>query len=90
MNSSSSDKEATRRRIIRRLRKMRRETSQLIRDLEWWNENRVDAQPFDVGWDKVLIGLIDKQLDEWVKREPDRQLTTQLAKQMTEHVESRS
>lgn len=52
-------------RIIRRLRKMRDELQQTIVDKEWWNENRSDADPFDLGWDRVMLQCVTKQLEAW-------------------------
>ena len=42
-------------RLIFRTRRIVAETDQLVRDIEWWNANRNDAPPFDVGRDKVTL-----------------------------------
>jgi hypothetical protein len=42
-------------RIRKRLSKIIRENEQIVRDIEWWNLNRADAPPFDVGGTLVLI-----------------------------------
>lgn len=59
------DKKKLRERIIRRLMKMKYELTQLIIDKEWWNQNRTDAMPFDLGWERVLLDLVVKQLRAW-------------------------
>lgn len=56
-------------RIIRRLRKMQHHQRETIAVKEWWNNNRLDASPFDVGFDKTLLRLIDRQLDAWIARD---------------------
>lgn len=43
--------ESMRRRMLRIIS----ETEQIVRDAEWWNANRPDAPPFDVGGDKVVL-----------------------------------
>jgi hypothetical protein len=55
---------------LRRVRKIARESEQLVRDIRWWNENRRDAPPFDCGADVVratlarrAIGLIEAGKD---------------------------
>lgn len=52
-------------RIIRRLHKIRDELQQVVNDKEWWNENRKDAEPFDVGWDRVMLRNASDQIEAW-------------------------
>ena len=52
-------------RIIGRLSKVRDELNQVIIDKEWWNANRTDAVPFDLGWDRVMLQCVTKQLEAW-------------------------
>lgn len=47
MPLSPVPQDVLRRRIIRRARKLYRESDQSIRDIAWWNENRTDAPPLD-------------------------------------------
>ena len=54
-----------RNRIIKRLNAMRDELQQTIIDKESWNDNRPDAEPFDVGWDRVMLRCVTKQLEAW-------------------------
>jgi hypothetical protein len=49
-------------RLRKRLEKVIRECEQRIRDIEWWNLNRADAAPFDVGGDKVQVALAKEML----------------------------
>lgn len=50
-----SEFEAARRRLLKGLPKIIADLEQLIRDQEWWNANRLDAPPVDVGRDKVYL-----------------------------------
>jgi len=52
-------------RILSRLRKMQAELEQTIRDKEWWNDNRTDAEPFDIGWNRVILRYVNLQLEAW-------------------------
>lgn len=52
-------------RIIRRLTRMETELCQMITDKESWNDNRTDAEPFDVGWEKVLLQCVSNELKCW-------------------------
>lgn len=61
------NKQQLRERIIRRLEKMASELLQTIQDKEWWNENRLDAAPFDIGWDRVMLQCVCGQLVAWQK-----------------------
>ncbi len=45
-----------------KLRRIRAKTAQLVRDLEYWNEQRHDAPPFDVGAERAIIRLCDAAL----------------------------
>lgn len=58
-------KHELRQRIIRRLRKMRRELREDIAIRESWNDNRTDEVPFDVGWDKTMLHYVECQLAAW-------------------------
>lgn len=54
-----------RNRIINRLQKMQSELQQIVNDKEWWNANRQDSVPFDLGWDRVMLQCVTKQLEAW-------------------------
>lgn len=54
----AKSREYYRRKLLRCYRKALAEVEQIIRDLEWWNENRTDEQPFDVGADKVAASIL--------------------------------
>ncbi len=41
----------------KRMRKIIRELEQVIRDKRWWNQNRLDARPFDIGADLAALKL---------------------------------
>lgn len=51
-------------RMIRNVQRTIRKVSQLIMDAEWWNANRPDAPPFDVGTDKAVLSHLRKHLAE--------------------------
>lgn len=53
---------AAKKSLRRFLRKVIRDSAQLVRDLESWNDNRPDAPPFDVGGQLVLIKLAKQML----------------------------
>lgn len=61
-----------RNRIIKRLQKMRTELQQTIVDKEWWNENRADAPPFDLGWDRVMLKLTTEAVEAWESGDYDK------------------
>ncbi len=60
-----------RNRMIRRLRKMRRDLKQTIIDMNWWNNNRLDAQPFDLGFEIATLQCVEKQLEAWAVNDLD-------------------
>lgn len=45
-----------------KLRRIRAETMQLVRDIESWNQNRTDEDPFDLGAELVMVQLCDQGL----------------------------
>ena len=54
----NQDREYHRRRLLKGYRKALRDTEDLVASIESWNANRIDAEPFDVGGDKVFISLL--------------------------------
>lgn len=62
---NSIAKEAARRRIINRLRRMSSYLGQTIRDKQWWNNNRLDAAPYDIGWDLEMKRAVEQCLCAW-------------------------
>jgi len=48
--------------IEKRLRKIIRQTEQLIRDIDWWNTHRIDAPPIDCESDRVRLSLATRAL----------------------------
>lgn len=54
---------AARKRLQRNLTRIIDHCDQLRADLEWWNQNRTDAQPFDVGKEIALSALARQMLD---------------------------
>ena len=65
----SISKSQLRQRIIRRLQKMQAELKQVIVDKRWWNTTRLNEQPFDLGWDLVMLLHTDEQLDAWERND---------------------
>ena len=63
------DKANRRSRIIARLRHMVSETEQFIRDVEWWNNHRTDAPPFDCEWERLNLPVFRRLLAAWVSGE---------------------
>ena len=49
----------------RRLQKIIDETSQLIRDVQWWNDNRLDAEPIDCEVDQMRLRLAKRVATQW-------------------------
>ena len=52
---SGTEYEAAKGRLDKRLRRIVAEYQQIIVDIEWWNEHRTDAPPFDVGNDRLCL-----------------------------------
>jgi hypothetical protein len=52
-------------RFRRRLERQVEEIAQLRRDVEWWNRNRADAAPFDLGAYLVAERAGRRALDAW-------------------------
>lgn len=52
-------------RIIARLEKMQADLRETIAGIEWWNANRTEERPFDVGFDKSMLQCVDMQLAGW-------------------------
>ena len=48
---------ASKLRLQRGLRKIIATHEQIRTDIEWWNANRTDAEPFDVGGDIAVVAL---------------------------------
>lgn len=42
---------------------LREEAAQMIRDAEYWNKTRTDAQPIDCGAERVLLRLFDQCIE---------------------------
>ena len=72
-------------RLRRCLRKIVREHQQIRRDIEWWNEYRTDAAPFDVGGTIVAERLAQQCLD---LVEAERPLPDSLWNQLTKQLEA--
>ena len=54
--------------MIRDTKRLIHKMEQLVRDIEWWNANRTDAEPFDVGRDKATVHFLQKHLAELESR----------------------
>lgn len=48
-----------------RCAKIVRDCEQLIRDVEWWNNNRLDAPPMDCEPERVLLPIARACLSAW-------------------------
>lgn len=57
-----STREKARLRVLKRLRRLLRETEQLRNDLDWWNENRTEHPPFDCEGEKVAIPMLKEMI----------------------------
>ena len=44
-------------RFRKRLLKIIQECQQIVNDIEWWNNNRLDADPIDCEIEKILVHL---------------------------------
>lgn len=67
-----------------------RETSQLITDVESWNENRPEHPPFDCETERVTLSIAQQAADEWDRgdfeaaRKTMKRLATYATEQLTE------
>lgn len=75
--------------LVRGLRKCIADNEELLADLEWWNANRNDAEPFDVGGTRVAIKLAEECLGLVLanQRLPD-DLWNRLQKQLEANAEA--
>mgnify|MGYP007100157044 CR=1 FL=1 len=48
--------------LIQQAEKIRADLADDLAAIEWWNENRTDAPPFDTGFARVGIRLADAQI----------------------------
>ena len=71
-------------RLQKRFRRIIRECEQLRIDKEWWNNNRTEHPPFDVGKDIVLANLARQILShiDADRRVPD-ELTSRFQQEAT-------
>ena len=76
------NKEQLRTRIINSLKNMQAEFQQIVNDKERWNQNRNDAEPFDIGWDRLMLQATNKQLEAW--KEDDMEKMNTWANKMNE------
>lgn len=60
-------RDITLRSLQRSARKIVRELEQQIRDKEWWNNNRLDAEPFDVGVERIALKHARNELQALLK-----------------------
>lgn len=56
--------------IIRNLTTIINDSEDLLSDLESWNANRTECQPFDVGGTKLLIRMAKALLERVEREEP--------------------
>lgn len=49
----------------KRLLKIIGEAEQLIRDVEWWNTHRTDAEPLDCESDRIVLSMARRCLKMW-------------------------
>jgi hypothetical protein len=66
------DRNALHRRIVVRFAKVKREMQQLINDVQWWNENRTDADPMDCEPEQVFLSLVRDLPDDPTTWEPEQ------------------
>lgn len=48
--------------LLKDLRKLRSDVQQIVNDFEWWNDNRLDAPPFDLECEKQMLPKIDEAI----------------------------
>ena len=56
---------------------------QIVSDIEWWNDNRLDAPPFDCEWAKLGAVRLRQALAAWDARD-----TVRASELMQEHIEA--
>ena len=79
-------------RITRRYDKIIADLEQAIRDVTWWNQNRVDAALFDCGAERVLLVKERAARAAWREQLADdnpetREKHTRLCRECTEFAE---
>ena len=76
---------AAKARMIARLNRIITVHQEIRDDIEWWNQERTDAPPFDVGGDISVIALGKKML---ALVEAEQTIPDELAKRFYEQVEA--
>jgi hypothetical protein len=56
---------------VRRCDQVIQQYESLVSDIEWWNQNRIDALPFDVGGAKVCLDLTRKVKQALLRNDAD-------------------
>lgn len=72
---------AVRGRLLKHYGHLISEFEQMIRDLEWWNNNRLDCAPFDIESTRIALSKA-KQLYEIVQADDGRKIPQQLVDEM--------
>ncbi len=76
-------------RFRNRLLKLVREAQQIVNDIEWWNNNRLDSSPFDCETEKIVVHLGKQALVAYDAGNWDEhaRLTSEMAALATEALE---
>lgn len=80
---SMKSREHYRQKLLKVYRKALKEVEDVRNTLEWWNNNRLDAPPMDVGGEKVAIVLLKDMLSLLERNENiPEELTARLQEQL--------
>jgi len=69
-------------RFRKRLLRIIRDCQQIVNDIEWWNDNRLDAEPIDCEIEKVLVHMGTKAVTAYDAGDWDEH--ARLSREMTE------
>jgi len=74
----------------RRIAKLRRDAQQIVNDIEWWNANRTEEQPFDCGAEKVIVDLCNRGIEAARRKDGDEysRITEELVAQAQRAVQA--
>ncbi len=78
------NREQAREQLRERAIRIRDESEQMVRDVEWWNNNCTDQPPMDCEPERVLARMADDQVAA-IDRD-DRDEMDRLSKAMVEHM----
>lgn len=76
---------AAKKRLTKNLKRMIRESQELQADIAWWNQNRTEHPPFDLGGDIVFERICKEMLDLILS---DKMIPDALMRRMNEQADA--